>query len=108
MNQCNFIGILGRDWTVTYSSGGKAVAKTSLAVKKYNKDTNWVPLVAFGVNAENLAKFTAKGSQIGISGELDVNQYEKDGEKKVFTSVIVSRFTFVGQKQQNDNQFQEQ
>lgn len=103
MNSCNFVGNLGRDWEISYSKDGKAVAKNSLAVKKYKDGTNWLPLVAFGARGENLEKYTNKGSQLAVQCEVDINPYEKDGEKKTFTSFIVNQFTFIGSKG-GDNQ----
>jgi len=48
MNSCNFVGALGKDWDVKNSQAGKAVAKNSMAIKKYNNETTWINITAFG------------------------------------------------------------
>ena len=37
-----------------------------------------------------------KGKQILVIGELNIDQYEKDGTKKSFTKVKVDRLEFLG------------
>ena len=37
-----------------------------------------------------------KGKQVAVEGELNIDQYEKDGQKKSFTKVKVDRVEFVG------------
>ena len=96
MNSCNFVGTLGRDW----ENKGK-LHKNSLAVRKYDKTTLWVPLIAFGKTAEILEKHTTKGQCIGVSGELDINEYEG----KYYTSVIVNKFSFTGGSKSEKDDF---
>ena len=40
---------------------------------------------------------------IGVEGELNIDQYEKNGEKKSFTKVKVDRLEFLGGDKQEDN-----
>jgi single-strand DNA-binding protein len=102
MNSCNFVGGLGRDWDVTYSQAGKAVAKNSMAIKKYNNETTWINIIAFGKTAETLAQYTEKGSQLAIKSEVNVNQHEG----KYYTNFIINGFTFIGSKKQPQQQSQ--
>ena len=37
-----------------------------------------------------------KGKQVAVEGELNIEQYEKDGQKRSFTKVKVDRVEFVG------------
>ena len=97
MNVCTFTGSLGRDWEIRYSHDGKAIAKTSMAVKN-RKDTTWINLTAFGKAAETMAQYTAKGSQLSVSTRFDEGKYEKDGQTKYFPQFIVDQFTFCGAK----------
>lgn len=105
MNICAFVGTLGRDWEVSYSKEGKAIAKTSMAIKKYNNETTWINLTAFGKSAETLAQYTEKGSQLAVKTEVNINEHEG----KYYTNFIINGFTFIGSKQQDNNQgFQNQ
>lgn len=105
MNACNFTGNLGKPWDVSYTNDGKCVARNTMALKKYNGDTLWINITAFGKNGENLSKHTDKGAYLSILAEYDMREYEKDGQKKYFHSFNISKFTF-GPKNQQNNQNQ--
>lgn len=94
MNSINLIGYLGKAWELQTIPSGKQLAKNSIAIKKYDKSTFWVPLSAWGKTAEILAQHTQKGQQIGITGELDIREHEG----KYYTSVTVNNFSFCGSK----------
>ena len=49
-----------------------------------------------GAHTEKLAQYVTKGKMIGIIGELHIDQYEKDGQKKSFTKVNADRLEFLG------------
>lgn len=100
MNSCNFVGALGRDWDVSSSNEGKTVANSSMAIKKYNNETTWINIVAFGKIAETLSQHTLKGSQLAIKSEVDINEYEG----KYYTKFIINGFTFIGQKPSTQQQ----
>ena len=44
----------------------------------------------------NVIKYVTKGKQILVEGELNIDNYEKDGEKRSFTKVKVDRLEFLG------------
>jgi len=106
MNSCNFVGKLGRDWETTYTQDGKAIAKNSLAVRKFNGDTIWVKLIVFGKRAETVAQYTGKGKSLAVETNFDPSEYEKDGVKKYFTNFIVNNFTLISDGQQQGQQNQ--
>lgn len=107
MNSINVIGTFGRDVELKFTQGGSAIANGSVAVKRnYAKegyqDTDWLNVKAIGKNAENMAKYFSKGSKIAITGSYQVDQYEKDGEKKSFGYILVNSWDFVDSKKQDD------
>lgn len=102
MNNCSFTGKLGKDWDVRYSSDGKCIAKNTMAVKKYNKETQWVNIVAFSKSGETLSQYTGKGSDLSICAEYSSQEYEKDGQKKYFHEFLINKFTFIGGRAQNN------
>ena len=53
-----------------------------------------------GSHTEKLAQYVTKGKMIGITGELHIDQYEKDGAKKSFTKVNADRLEFLGGSKQ--------
>ena len=99
MNNYNCIGRLTRDWETTYTADGLAVSKNSIAVNNYKKETSFINIVALGKRAEALNQYTGKGSKIGLTGELNIREYEKDGQKRKFTEVVINSFDFCDSKQ---------
>ena len=73
MNKVVLIGRLTKDAELRFAPGtGNAVANFTLAVDKFNKQTgqkeaDFIPCVVWGKQAEALANYTSKGSQIAIS-----------------------------------------
>ena len=80
----NYVIIAGR-LCKEVEAGGE-VARFVLAVED-KKQTEIIPCVAFGKNAELLTKYH-KGEKIGIAGKIRTEQYEKDGAKHYATMVI--------------------
>ena len=111
VNKVILLGNLGRDPEITYSPSGMAICKFSLATLKRRKDgtdvTQWHKIVAFDKRGETIGQYVKKGQQLYIEGELQYGQYEKDGITRYTTDIIVTQFSFVGNKsssgQTNDN-----
>ena len=88
VNHVVLIGRLTRDVDLKYTSSGTAVAKGSLAVNKRVKHgEQWVDKAGFfdftlwGKQAESIAKYLVKGKQLAVTGELEQNTWEKDGQR---------------------------
>ena len=67
---------------------------------KNNKKVDFIPAEMIGKHTEKLAQYLTKGKMIGLEGELNIDQYEKNGEKKSFTKVKVDRLEFLGGSKQ--------
>ena len=111
VNKVILLGNMGRDPELTYTQGGMAVCKFSLATSKKKKDgndvTSWHRCTAFGKTAETIAQYVGKGQQLYVEGELSYGQYEKDGQKVYTTDIFVNEFTFVGGPKPENNQGQQ-
>jgi single-strand DNA-binding protein len=101
MNVITLTGNAVQDPSLKFSSNGVGIATGSIAVRRDFKnkqtgeyETDFINWKALGGLSEVLANHIKKGDKFGISGRLQVNQYEKDGEKKYFTEVIVNNFDF--------------
>ena len=81
MNTICLIGRAGTTPELKTLPSGATVTNFNLAVPKKDK-TNWIRVVAWNTTAELMTKYVQKGDQIGITGSLDVREYEKDGEKR--------------------------
>lgn len=98
MNKIILTGRLGHDAELKYLDSGKNVTKFSIAVEKnYKREGDaptWVNCQKW--NAENLSNYLTKGKHILVEGELKIDPYEKDGEKKQLVYVNVDRLEFLG------------
>ncbi len=111
LNQCNFIGRLGRDLELRTFPSGDQVANGTLAVGSKWKDRNsgearesteWVRLTFHGKSAEIAGQYLRKGSQIFVTGEMRTREYEQDGVKKYTTEIRVKNFQMLGQRPEGE------
>jgi len=101
MNIYSFTGRLGRDSETRFTQGGMAICSFTVAVDfgyGDNKGTNWIRCSLFGKRAEGqLPKYLVKGTQVAVSGELKVNEYDdKDGNKRTSVDVSVDKLDLIG------------
>lgn len=104
MNKVIFLARLGKDPEIRYGqSSGTAIASFSIAVNRRFKrdgepDADWFNCVAFGKTAEFCDKYLHKGSRVLIEGEIQNDNYEKDGVKHYGTKIIISTIEFAESK----------
>ncbi|MDX8403196.1 MAG: single-stranded DNA-binding protein [Mariprofundaceae bacterium] len=101
MNIYSFTGRLGRDCETRFTQAGMAICSFTVAVDYgfgENKGTNWIRCSLFGKRAEGgLPKYLVKGTQVAISGELRVREYDdKDGNKRTSVEVSVDKLDLIG------------
>lgn len=97
LNQCSFIGRLGKDVEMRYMTSGDACANFSIAVGEQWKDkqtgekkekTEWVNISCFGKLAEICGEYLKKGSKIYASGSMETRKYTgNDGVEKFATGI---------------------
>ncbi len=100
----SILGNTGRDVEMRYTPQGVAVASFSIASNSVRntaqgkqKKTDWYNVSAFGRQAETLAKYLTKGSQILVRGKLTFNPWlSRDGEPRVSADVLMQDFEFAG------------
>ena len=107
LNQCQFIGRLGKDPEQESMPNGNAVTKLSLAVGEKYKDKNtgqnventeWIRVVAFGRLAEIMGQYLTKGSKIYLSGKMKTRMWEKDNQKHYSTEIIANSMQMLDSK----------
>ena len=105
MNCVSLIGRIGQAPDLRYTPTGTALCKFSLAVdgrkgQNGEKETHWIDCVAWKQTAELINEHCTKGKQIGVTGRLNVNQWEtQEGQKRKSVEVVVDQFTFCGSKE---------
>jgi len=90
-NQTTFVGNVTRAPELRFTASGQATASFGVAVNRrwQNRQTNeWEEAVSFfDVTtwrnlAENCAEVLEKGTRVVVTGRLEQQTWEKDGEKK--------------------------
>ena len=104
-NQVNLLGRIGKIET-KYLPSGSAVTNLSIATSErwmnkqtnqYEEKTEWTNCVSFGKQAETIAQYFQKGSEIFISGKLQTRSWEdNNGQKRYATDVLINTFSFTG------------
>lgn len=105
MNNVVLTGRIAKDLELKYTQNGKAYCRFTLAVdrglskeKKKEAEENgqstvdFISCLAWGVTAEVLNKYTAKGKKILVNGSIETGSYTmQDGSKRYTTDVLVNR-----------------
>ena len=113
MNKIILTGRTTKNAELSYlPSVGTPKISFSLAVERnYQKDKNnkkvdFINCEMLGKHTENLCQYVTKGKAILVEGELNIEQYEKDGEKRSYTKVKVDKLEFLSSssnEQKEDN-----
>lgn len=105
MNDVTLIGNLTRDIEVRYTQTNKAVGQFTIAVNngktKDGKEleADFINCVIWETQAENMKKYTKKGSKVAVKGSIKNDNYEDEqGNKKYRTYVLCSRVMFLDSK----------
>ena len=110
MNKIIISGRLVRDAELGFIvATGTPKMTFSLAVERaYQKDKNnkkvdFINCEMLGQHTEKLCQYVNKGKAILVEGELNIDNYEKDGEKRSFTKVKVDRLEFLAGNNNTEN-----
>jgi len=95
---------LTRDAELRYSGSGSAVLKLGLACSEKfgDKETQlFIDATAFGKPAEIINQYAGtKGTQIFLTGKLQTESWEKDGQRQSKTTMVIDGFDFVSNGKQ--------
>lgn len=100
MNQINLIGRLTKDPELRYTTNNKAVCNFDIAVNRIGQEaTDFINVVVWDKQAENLEKYQSKGSLIAVSGSLRVDKYQNEnGENRYKTYVLANNIEYLSTK----------
>lgn len=105
MNKAIIIGNLTRDIEVRYTQSNKAVGEFTVAVNNGKTadgneiEPDFINCVIWNEQAENMTKFTSKGSKVAVEGRIKVDNWDDEqGIKHYRTYVLASRVMFLNSK----------
>lgn len=110
INNVVLIGRLVKDVELRYTPSNIAVATFTLAVNRNFKRENgereadFINCIMWRKQAENLANWTKKGQQIGITGRIQTRNYEnQQGQRVYVTEVVADSFQVLEKRDQSAN-----
>jgi single-strand DNA-binding protein len=104
LNKVLLIGNLTRDPEVRYTPKGTAVGDLAIAINDSYKaqdgtikeTVTYVDIEVWGRQAETCKQYLSKGRPVFIEGQLRLDQWEQDGQKKSKLKVRADRVQFLG------------
>ncbi len=107
MNVVTMYGRLCADPVMTFLPSEVPVTEFRLASNRKKKDqsgqlvddTCFISARCYGKKAETLNKYSKKGDPLNITGRLQLDTWEKDGQKRSKHRIVVENFQFLGSGQ---------
>jgi len=100
------MGRLVRDPETRYTNSAEpiAIVRYTLAVNRQFKregqpDADFIDCTVFGKSGEFAQKYFKKGQMVAVTGRLQISSYEKDGQKRWSTDVMVEEQHFAESRQ---------
>lgn len=108
MNRVELVGRLTAKPELRYTSSNIAYTRFSVAINRAvanaqgERGTDFINVVVWRKQAENVANYLDKGSLVGIEGSIQTGNYtDKDGNKRNSFEVYANRVEFLSSKNQS-------
>lgn len=98
-NQVTLLGRMTDNADIRSTTSGKEVAKFTLAVDKFKEGSNFFDVEVWGLPVDFIRKYTGKGHRLLISGYLDHQSWEKDGQKRSKVVIIATNVVSTQKKE---------
>ena len=111
INNVVLVGRMTRDAELRYTPSNVAVATFTLAVNRTFKSQNgereadFINVVMWRQQAENLANWAKKGSLVGITGRIQTRSYDnQQGQRVYVTEVVAENFQMLESRSAREGQ----
>lgn len=104
VNMCVYTGRWTSEPVLKSTTNGKSVLSVSLAVNRgdANDSTDYINIVCWNKLAENVARFTHKGSKVFVEGETNMAKYRsKSGEERTRWDCVAHKVQFLDSKEKS-------
>jgi len=115
INRVILVGRLTKDPEYRQTPSGVSVATFTLAVNRSftnsqgEREADFINVVVFRKQAENVNKYLSKGSLAGVDGRIQSRSYENNEGRRVFvTEVVADSVQFLEPKNNNQQNSQPQ
>jgi single-strand DNA-binding protein len=112
INRVVLVGNLTKDPELRSLSSGSSVCEIRVACTTARRDAeggyqdkpNYFDVAVFGASAENVDRYTSKGSRVAIDGRLDWSEWETpDQQKREKVSIIADTVIFLNGPGERDD-----
>ncbi|CYV57077.1 MULTISPECIES: single-stranded DNA-binding protein [Streptococcus] len=111
INNVVLVGRMTRDAELRYTPSNQAVATFTLAVNRNFKNQNgereadFINVVIWRQQAENLANWAKKGALIGVTGRIQTRSYDnQQGQRVYVTEVLADSFQLLESRTAREGQ----
>lgn len=107
MNRTLLVGRLTADPELRTTPNGIATTRITVAVDRIpgpngERVADFINVVVWRRQAENVAKYCTKGSLVGVDGRIQTRNYEaQDGTRRYVTEVVADNIRFLGSRSSN-------
>ena len=113
MNRVVLIGRLSRDPELRHTTSGMAVCQINVAISRRvgagrDPETDFINVVVWDKQAENVSKYLSKGRQVAVEGRIQTRSYDNnEGKRTYVTEVVANSVEFLGSASDNNGTRQE-
>ena len=107
MNKVELVGRLTAKPELRYTSSNMAYARFSIAINRTyanaqgERGTDFINVVVWGKQAENVANYLDKGRLVAVEGSIQTGSYtDKDGNKRTSFDVRANNVEFLSTRSQ--------
>ncbi len=108
MNKVFLIGRLTKDPELRYTGNNTPVASFTVAINRTfanqqgEREADFIPVVVWRKQAENVKNYLHQGSQIAIDGRIQTRSYDgNDGQRRYVTEVVADNVQFLDSRNAN-------
>ena len=111
INRVILVGRLTKDPELRYTTQNVPVVSFTIAVSRPfvnqqtgERDADFIPVVLWRKNSENVKRFLTKGSLCGVEGKIQTRTYDdNNGVRKYVTEVLADNVYFLDSKNQGQD-----
>ena len=100
LNQCSFIGHVGKDPTMSDTPTGKTITKFSLAVDQgKGQKPLWLDITCWNDLAKRMNQYLSQGAQVFVQGRLQKNTYtDKNNVERTTVEIVAANIQLLDKK----------
>lgn len=111
MNRVCLVGRLTAKPELRYTSSNTAYIRFTVAVNRTftnaqgEREADFISVIAWRRQAENIANYLDKGSQVSIDGRIQTGSFtDQNGNKRYTTDVVADNVQFLDSRKSQNNQ----